>query len=81
MPKQDEQGGHGRTTGQPPANITQHLKGCRFPCNRNDLIKQARQNNANQTVINLLQNMPNRQYANMADVMKSYEQAREKLAA
>ena len=81
MPKQGEQGGQGKTTGQPPANITQHLRGCSFPCNRGELIKHARQNGADQSVINLLQNMPDRQYVSMADVLKNYEQAREEMAA
>ncbi len=81
MPKQSEFGSQGGTTGQSPANITQHLKGCNFPCNRGELIKHAKQNGADQAVINLLQNMPDRQYVGMADVLKNYEQAREEMAA
>ena len=83
MPKQSEQGEHGehgRVKGQSPAKITQHLKGINFPCSKNDLIKHAKQNDADHSVITLLQNMPDRQYASMADVMKSYDEAREEAA-
>ncbi len=81
MPKQSEQGGQGRAKGQSPGNIGQHLKGINFPCNKNDLIKSARQNEADNTVINLLQGMPDRQYVSMSDVIKSYDEARGQAAA
>lgn len=82
MPKQERTGQQGKSTGgQSPANITHYLKGIDFPCNRNDLIKHAKQNGAEQPVISLLQNMPERQYGSMADVTNSYNQVREQRAA
>ncbi len=81
MPKQERTRQQGGSMGQFPANITQYLRGIDFPCNRNDLIKNAKQNGAGQPVIRLLQNMPERQYGSMADVTTSYNQAREQRAA
>ncbi len=76
MPKQERTRQQGGSTGQSPTNITQYLKGIDFPCNKNDLINRAKQNGAEHTVITLLQSIGDRQYMDMADVMKSYNQAR-----
>jgi hypothetical protein len=81
MPKQQRIRQQGGPMGQSPADITHYLKGIDFPCNKNDLISHAKQNGAEQSVINLLQNMPERQYMDMADVMKSYNQVRGQRAA
>ena len=64
--------GKGGVGGQSVANITHHLKGIDFPCNRQDLINQAKKNGAGQDVISALQGLADRQYSSMADVMQSY---------
>lgn len=70
--------GKGGVGGQSVANITHHLKGIDFPCNKQDLINQAKKNGAGQDVISVLQGLQERQYSSMADVMQGY--GREKAA-
>ena len=56
--------------GQSPVNITRHLKGIDFPAHKKDLIDHATGNKADQEVVDILQRMPDREYASMANVMK-----------
>jgi hypothetical protein len=63
-----------RGTGQSPANVTRFLKGIDFPAQKKDLIQQARKNQADQDAMKLIQNMEEREYDSMADVMKVYGQ-------
>lgn len=58
------------------ANVTHALKGIDFPCSKQDLVKHAQSNNADSIVIDELQNLPDEQYNNMADVMKGFGQTR-----
>lgn len=62
----------GRGGGHSPANVTKHLKGIDFPANKNDLIKHAKKGGADKEVLNELQGFEDRQYGNMADVMKAF---------
>lgn len=62
-------------SGRNVANVTHHLQGIDFPANKQDLIKQAESNGADQDVIQVLQGLPDRQYTNMADVMQGYGEA------
>jgi Protein of unknown function (DUF2795) len=56
--------------GQSPVNVTHHLKGIDFPANKKALIDHATRNKADKDVMDILQRMPEREYASMADVMK-----------
>lgn len=56
--------------GQSPANITHHLKGVDFPASRADLENQAKDNGADDDVLEILRQMPDREYDDMADVTK-----------
>ncbi len=56
--------------GRSPANIARSLKGIDFPVGKRDLVEHARKNNADQEVIEVLQQLPDREYGNMADVEK-----------
>jgi Protein of unknown function (DUF2795) len=56
--------------GQSPVNIAHHLSGIEFPVSKKDLIDHANGNKADQEVVDILQRMPDREYASMADVMK-----------
>ena len=56
--------------GRSPANIAHYLSGIDFPCNKEDLVEHARQNNADNEVLETLEDLPEGEYANMADVMK-----------
>ncbi|SNB46360.1 DUF2795 domain-containing protein [Geobacter sp. DSM 9736] len=62
----------GRGGGHSPANVTKHLKGINFPANKQDLIKHAKHEGADQEVLQELQGFEDREYGNMADVMKSF---------
>jgi hypothetical protein len=63
--------------GQSPSNITHHLSGIDFPCRKDDLVEHARKNNADDEVLETLEDLPEGEYANMADVMKDYGEERE----
>ena len=58
--------------GRSPTNVSTYLKGIDFPANRDQLIRHAEQNGAEQDVLDVLKQMPEQQYDNMADVMKGY---------
>jgi hypothetical protein len=58
--------------GYSPANITHHLKGIDFPARKQDLVTHARQNQADEAVLKLLEALPEQEYRSMADVMKAY---------
>ena len=57
--------------GTSPTNITHHLSGIDFPASKDDLISHAKKNEAEKEVLNVPQAMPDQEYGNMADVMKS----------
>ncbi|MFW3617111.1 DUF2795 domain-containing protein [Billgrantia antri] len=44
--------------GHSPANVTNHLKGINFPASRVDLEKQAKDNGAEEDVLEVIRNMP-----------------------
>ena len=60
--------------GESPANVATYLKGIDYPANKQDLLRHARQNGAEQDVVDVLERMPEQQYGNMADV-KGYGEA------
>lgn len=61
-----------RGTGHSPANVTKHLKGIDFPAEKKDLVKHAQHMKAEKIVIDEIQKMEDREYGNMADVMKAF---------
>jgi hypothetical protein len=60
--------------GRSPSNISHHLRGIGFPANKQDLLRHAHQGGADEEVIEVLKQMPDQQYGNMADVMKGVGQ-------
>lgn len=58
--------------GESPANVTTYLKGIDYPANKEQLVQQAQKNGAESAVMDVLNNMPDQEYGNMADVMKGY---------
>lgn len=62
-------------SGQSPANVTAHLRGVDFPANRQDLLNQAKNNGAEQDVLEVIKNLPDNEYRTMADVTKAYNKA------
>lgn len=61
-----------RGTGHSPANVTKNLKGIDFPAEKKDLVKHAQHMKAEKVVIDEIQKMEDREYGNMADVMKAF---------
>ena len=57
------------------ATIAQALSGIDFPANKSDLIEHAKKNNADNEVIQALNEMPDEQYTSMADVFKGVGQS------
>jgi hypothetical protein len=55
-----------------PASLGRVLKGLEFPAQQADLVAQAKENGADQGVLEMLGNMPNREYGSMADVIEAY---------
>lgn len=64
------------TGGQSPANVAHYLSGIDFPADKRDLVKHAKGQQAGKEVIDVLEHMPDGQYANMADVMKGFGQVK-----
>ncbi|MBK8211157.1 MAG: DUF2795 domain-containing protein [Rhodospirillales bacterium] len=62
------------TTGHVSANLNRFLKGIDFPAKRADLVEQARENGADYGVLEVLNNLQQRDYESMADVMKAYSE-------
>lgn len=58
--------------GHSPANVAKSLSGIDFPARKKELIAQAKKNKADKGVIDALQGFPDKEYNNMADVMKGY---------
>jgi hypothetical protein len=63
--------------GQSPSNVATHLKGIDFPCSKRDLIAHARKNQADEPVMSVLENFPEREYTTMAEVMEGFGEARD----
>jgi hypothetical protein len=69
-----QQGRRGMTRGlggHSPANITHHLKGLHFPVQKSDLLQQAKKNGAEADIMQVLEAMPEQEFASIAEVMKA----------
>jgi hypothetical protein len=58
--------------GHVPAHLARFLKGLNFPAGQQDLFESAKQNSADQGVLDALAKMPQRQYESIAEVMEFY---------
>jgi len=54
-----------------PAQVEKSIKGTRFPAEKQDLIQRAKENNANQDVLDVLENMPDKQFNSPVDISKA----------
>ncbi|MBI4498779.1 MAG: DUF2795 domain-containing protein [Chloroflexi bacterium] len=54
------------------AQVAQYLEGIDFPKGKQDLLRHAEQRGAPAEIRNVLGRMEDRQYYNMADVMKAF---------
>ncbi len=53
-------------------DISKSLSGIDFPANKRTLVEHARGKQANQEVIDILENLPEQEYNNMADVEHAF---------
>ncbi|WP_277374704.1 DUF2795 domain-containing protein [Pseudomonas sp. AA-38] len=61
--------------GDSPANVANYLKGIDYPTGKRELLAHAQKNGAEQEVLDTLEQLPEQQYENMAEVMKGYGQS------
>ncbi len=54
-----------------PAQVEKSIKGTHFPAQKQDLIQRARENQANQDVLEVLENMPDKQFNSPVDISKA----------
>ena len=54
-----------------PIQLEKYLKGVDYPASKNDLIKQAQQNGADQRVLETLKQLPDRSYEGPAGISKA----------
>jgi DNA topoisomerase VI subunit B len=57
-----------------PKEVEKHLKGVDYPAKKTDLIKKARQEGANEQIIEALQQMPGEVFNKPTDVTKAIGQ-------
>jgi hypothetical protein len=61
--------------GHSPSNIAHNLRGVDFPAQKQSLVEQAKQNGAEDKVLDVIGSMPDGEYQDMADVMKGVGEA------
>lgn len=61
--------------GSSPANVTHYLKGIDFPASKQDLMQTAKDNGAEDAVLDMIEQMPDDEFEDMAGVMKAYGEA------
>ncbi len=54
-----------------PAQVEKFIKGIKFPASKQQLIEQAEGNNANDDVLNILENVPDKQFNSPVDISKA----------
>jgi hypothetical protein len=59
------------------ADLTQKLRGIDFPAKKQDLVERARQNQAEDAVMRVLEAMPDQEYASVKDIAAAIPRARE----
>lgn len=54
-----------------PAEVEKYLKGIDYPASKEDLLKTAKRNGAQEEVCETIQHLPNQQFAKPTDVAKA----------
>jgi hypothetical protein len=57
------------------AKVAQSLDGAAYPAGHDDLVQRARRNGVEADVLTVLENMPQREYGDLTDVMRAYADA------
>lgn len=58
--------------GQSPANVQKYLRDVEYPASKQDLLAQAKRNDAPKEILDTLQRIPEEQFGGPQDVMKGY---------
>ena len=66
------QEGHGKVSA---SEIQKYMSGMDFPADKSDLVEHARQQDAPQEVLDVMENLPEQEYGTVADVSKGIGQA------
>ena len=56
-----------------PIEVQKALKGMDYPANKKDLIKRAKNNDASKEVMQVLENLPEKEYSNAVDVSREFK--------
>jgi hypothetical protein len=56
-------------TGISAETVYNFLKGMRYPARKNELIQQAKKNNADRNVLNAMDSLPEKEYSSQDDVI------------
>lgn len=60
---------------KPPVNeVTKNLSGVDFPAKKEDLVAHAKDQGANDDVVQAIEDLPQNEFRTMADVMKAFGQ-------
>ncbi len=59
---------------KPQIEVQKHLKGMSYPASMNDLVEHARGQGAPEEVLNLLEDLPDRNYTSPAEVTQAVSQ-------
>ncbi len=51
-----------------PAKVEKYIKGIKFPASKQQLLKQAESNNADEDVLNILENVPDKGFNSPIDI-------------
>ncbi|WP_246131717.1 DUF2795 domain-containing protein [Pistricoccus aurantiacus] len=74
--KGGERGGKAASQTDSAAGIAKALKGVDFPCGKSELLKQAKANDAAKEIVEVLDEVSDRQFETMADVQKAVGEVR-----
>lgn len=58
--------------GESPSNVQKYLRGVEYPSSKDDLLRQARENDAPREVIDTIQALDADRFGGPQDVMKAY---------
>jgi flagellar motility protein MotE (MotC chaperone) len=70
--EQEGQGISHRGAGSPPIEAQKALKGMDYPARKQEILEKARDNNATKEVMDILEDLPDKEYENAADVSKEF---------
>ena len=56
-----------------PAYVEKALKGIDFPASKKDLVKRPKDNDASDEVMEVINDLPDKEYSNAADVAKEFK--------